>query len=52
MNMSGFPSFRIDSSIYVEKNELKKWIARMKTEIFPHKVSPSKLNNYIREMII
>ena len=30
MNMSGFPSFRIDSSIYVEKNELKKWIARMK----------------------
>ena len=30
MNMSGFSSFRIDSSIYVEKNELKKWIARVK----------------------
>ena len=30
MNMSGFPSFRIDSSIYVEKNELKKWLARVK----------------------
>jgi len=30
MNMTGFPSFRIDSSLYVEKNELEKWIFRSK----------------------
>lgn len=28
MNAPGFPSFRIDSSLYVEKGELEKWIAR------------------------
>lgn len=30
MHMHGFPSFRINSAIYVEKNELKKWIASVK----------------------
>ena len=30
MHIVGFPSFRIDSSIYVEKNELEKWILRNK----------------------
>ncbi len=28
MNAPGFPSFRIDTSLYVEHNELEKWIAR------------------------
>ena len=30
MNMRGFPSFRIDSLLYVEKEELIKWLARNK----------------------
>ena len=30
MHMVGFPSFKIDSSLYVEKNELEKWIAKNK----------------------
>lgn len=33
MNMSGFPSFRINSAIYVEKSELEKWIAKHKNNI-------------------
>ena len=28
MNTPGFPSFRIDTSLYVEHTELEKWIAR------------------------
>lgn len=28
MNTPGFPSFRIDTSLYVEHGELEKWIAR------------------------
>ena len=32
MHIQGFPSFRIDSSIYVEKNELRKWISRIKSK--------------------
>ena len=30
MHIVGFPSFKIDSSLYVEKNELEKWIAKNK----------------------
>ena len=30
MHMAGFPSFRIDTSIYVEKSELQKWLNRNK----------------------
>lgn len=30
MHITGFPSFRIDTSLYVEKNELEKWITRNK----------------------
>lgn len=30
MNMRSFPSFRIDNFLYVEKDELTKWIARNK----------------------
>ena len=26
MHITGFPSFRIDTSLYVEKSELEKWI--------------------------
>lgn len=28
MNSQGFPSFRINTSLYVEKSELEKWIGR------------------------
>ena len=30
MNAPGFPSFRINTSLYVEKTQLEKWIARNK----------------------
>lgn len=30
MHIVGFPSFKIDSSLYVEKKELEKWLARTK----------------------
>ena len=30
MHIPGFPSFKIDSSLYVEKSELEKWILRNK----------------------
>lgn len=30
MNAPGFPSFRVNTSLYVEKTELEKWIARYK----------------------
>lgn len=30
MHSKGFPSFRINNRIYVEKGEFEKWIARMK----------------------
>lgn len=29
MNQRSFPSFRIDRMLYVEENELKKWIAKV-----------------------
>ena len=32
MHMSGFPSFSIDTSLYVEKNELEKWINKNKNK--------------------
>ena len=32
MNMKGFPSFRIDTMLYVEEGELKKWIANCKNK--------------------
>lgn len=32
MNMSGFPSFRIDTKLYVEKKELEKWISKNKNK--------------------
>ena len=32
MNMSGFPSFRIDAKLYVEKKELEKWIFKNKNK--------------------
>ena len=28
MHAPGFPSFKIDTSLYIEKGELEKWIAR------------------------
>lgn len=28
MHISGFPSFRINTSLYVEKGELEKWILK------------------------
>lgn len=30
MNSDGFPSFRIDSLLYVEKESLERWIAKSK----------------------
>ena len=30
MHIVGFPSFKIDSSLYVEKKELEKWLTRTK----------------------
>lgn len=30
MHIPGFPSFKIDSSLYVEKNELEKWLYKTK----------------------
>ena len=30
MNGKGFPSFRINTSLYVEESELRQWIARNK----------------------
>ena len=33
MHSVGFPSFKIDSSLYVEKGELEKWIARNKGNV-------------------
>lgn len=30
MHIVGFPSFKIDSSLYVEKSELEKWLAKTK----------------------
>lgn len=30
MHICGFPSFRIDSTLYVEKEELERWIAKNK----------------------
>lgn len=30
MNMSGFPSFRINNTLYVEEKEFAKWIANIK----------------------
>ena len=30
MNMKGFPSFKIDTTLYVEKEQLKRWIDRNK----------------------
>ena len=30
MHSTGFPSFKIDASLYVEKGELEKWISRNK----------------------
>ena len=32
MHIKGFPSFRIDTSLYVEKSELEKWINRNKNK--------------------
>lgn len=32
MNLRTFPSFRIDSLLYVEKTELEKWVARNKNK--------------------
>lgn len=32
MHIPGFPSFRIDTSLYVEKTELEKWICRNKNK--------------------
>ena len=32
MHITGFPSFRIDTSLYVEKSELEKWINRNKNK--------------------
>ena len=33
MQMNGFPSFRLDNTYYVEKNELEKWIRSVKNSI-------------------
>ena len=33
MHIQGFPSFKIDSSLYVEKGELEKWLSRNKGRI-------------------
>ncbi len=33
MNAPGFPSFRINSALYVEKTQLEKWIARYKNDV-------------------
>lgn len=30
MHIKGFPSFRIDTKLYVEKGELEKWILKNK----------------------
>lgn len=32
MHMSGFPSFRIDTALYVEKTALIDWIMRVKNK--------------------
>ncbi len=32
MNAPGFPSFRLNTSLYVEKTQLEKWIARCKND--------------------
>ncbi len=32
MHIAGFPSFRIDSSLYVEKEQLVKWLARNRSK--------------------
>ena len=32
MHITGFPSFRIYTSLYVEKSELEKWINRNKNK--------------------
>lgn len=32
MHISGFPLFKINTALYVEKNELEKWIARNKNK--------------------
>ncbi len=32
MNSPGFPSFRIDTLLYVEHHELEKWIARNRSK--------------------
>lgn len=32
MHIAGFPAFRIDKIMYVEKTELKKWIDKNKTK--------------------
>jgi len=34
MNMRGFPSFRIDSLLFVEEGELQKWIEKSKNKNF------------------
>ena len=30
MNLKSFPSFRIDTKLYVEEGELRKWVANTK----------------------
>lgn len=32
MNIKGFPSFRINTALYVEKQEFEKWVARNKNK--------------------
>lgn len=32
MNMIGFPSFRVDNLLYVEKGELEKWLSKNKNK--------------------
>ena len=32
MHIPGFPSFKIDTALYVEKTELEKWIARSRNK--------------------
>ena len=39
MHTPGFPSFTINSSLYVEKSELEKWIVRSKNKTI---ITPTK----------
>ena len=38
MHMSGFPSFKLNTSLYVEKGELEKWLSKNRSkQLFTYK---------------